>query len=395
MTADRICSILFYLFITAVTCKMACQIQPYQTGESIWICGQRTVKSFQNRLYFAAIFVILFLMSALRFGIGNDYWQYTQTAHEVYVGGYVVTEVGFNWLVKFLYLLSGGEYYELVFAVFAFATLFFFLKAFVEQSICFSQSFFLFMTLGLYFQTFNTVRYYLALSIALFSIQYVLKKDFLKFVFWIGLAALFHKSVLLVIPVYWIALLDWKKWQIVAGLVISAVCFVGRGVILKLALVLYPSYKNTIYLAGGGSLFGTLRTLAVLAFYAWFLYSRAFVGQEYRKHPLKPLLAAQSWYPELRFYGHLNLLAFVTGTFFSFLPVVTRISYYFGISQLFMIPLILEQIQDIKTQKKVKGILFVICLTSFFVFLLQAHQEGVGLLPYRSWLFETQRYVHK
>jgi Uncharacterized membrane protein, required for N-linked glycosylation len=334
-------------------------------------------------------------MSALRFGIGNDYWQYTQTAHEVYVGGYVVTEVGFNWLVKFLYLLSGGEYYELVFAVFAFATLFFFLKAFVEQSICFSQSFFLFMTLGLYFQTFNTVRYYLALSIALFSIQYVLKKDFLKFVFWIGLAALFHKSVLLVIPVYWIALLDWKKWQIVAGLVISAVCFVGRGVILKLALVLYPSYKNTIYLAGGGSLFGTLRTLAVLAFYAWFLYSRAFVGQEYRKHPLKPLLAAQSWYPELRFYGHLNLLAFVTGTFFSFLPVVTRISYYFGISQLFMIPLILEQIQDIKTQKKVKGILFVICLTSFFVFLLQAHQEGVGLLPYRSWLFETQRYVHK
>ncbi len=197
------------------------------------------------------------------------------------------------------------------------------------------------------------------------------------------------------IPVYWIALLNWKKWQIVAGLVISAVCFVGRGVILMLALVLYPSYKNTIYLAGGGSLFGTLRTLAVLAFYAWFLYSRAFVGQEYRKHPLKPLLAAQSWYPELRFYGHLNLLAFVTGTFFSFLPVVTRISYYFGISQLFMIPLILEQIQDIKTQKKVKGILFVICLTSFFVFLLQAHQEGVGLLPYRSWLFETQRYVHK
>ena len=68
---------------------------------------------------------MLFLMSALRFDIGNDYWQYTQTAHEVYVGGYVVTEVGFNWLVKLLYLLSGGEYYELVFAFFAFVTLFF------------------------------------------------------------------------------------------------------------------------------------------------------------------------------------------------------------------------------------------------------------------------------
>lgn len=395
MTADRICSILFYLFITAVTCKMACQIQPYQTGESIWICGQRTVKSFQNRLYLIEIFLVLFLMSALRFDIGNDYWQYTQTAHEVYVGGYVVTEVGFNWLVKLLYLLSGGEYYELVFAVFAFATLFFFLKAFAKQSVCFSQSFFLFMTLGLYFQTFNTVRYYLALSIALFSIKYVLEKDFLKFVFWIGFAALFHKSVLLVIPVYWIASFDWKKWQIVTGLVVSVACYVGKGMILKLALILYPSYKNTVYLAGGGSRFGTLRTLAVLAFYAWFLYTRAFVGQEYRKQPLKPLLEAQSWYSELRFYGHLNLLAFVTGTFFSFLPVVTRISYYFGVSQLFMLPLLLEHIQDVKTQKKAKIILFAVCLASFLIFLLQAHQDGVGLLPYRSWLFQTQRYVHK
>lgn len=104
---------------------MACQIQPYQTGESIWIGGQRTEKSFQNRLYFIGIFLVLFLMFALRFDIGNDYWQYTQTAHEVYVGGYVVTEVGFNWLVRLLYQFSGGECYELMFAVFAFATLFF------------------------------------------------------------------------------------------------------------------------------------------------------------------------------------------------------------------------------------------------------------------------------
>lgn len=395
MTADRICSILFYLFITAVTCKMACQIQPYQIGESLWICGQRTRKSFHNRLYLTGIFLVLFLISAFRFGIGNDYWQYTQTAHEVYVGGYVVTEVGFNWLVKLVYLLSGGEYYEFVFAIFAFATLFFFLKSFTEQSVSFSQSFFLFMALGLYFQTFNTVRYYLALSIALFSMRYVLEKDWLKFVFWVGIAALFHKSVLLVIPAYWIASFDWKKWQIVAGLVASAVCYMGREVLLKLALVLYPSYKNTIYLAGGGSWFGNLRILIVIAFYVWFLHTRAFVQREHRNLPLNTLLETQNWYRELRFYGHLNLLAFVTGTFFSFLPVVTRLSYYFGVSQLFLLPLILRQIQDVKIQKKAKAVLFVVYLASFLIFLLQAHREGVGLLPYRSWLFETQRYIHK
>lgn len=380
-------SILFYLLIAAVTCVMADQVCLDQTGALVWDHGRRTRKSFQNRLLITGIFWILFLMMALRFDIGNDYRQYTQTAHEAYVGGYVVTEAGFNWLVRLLYWLAGGEYYELVFAVFAFVTLLFFFKAFARQSASFSQTFFLFMTLGLYFQTFNTVRYYLALSIALFSMKYVLEKDSLKFVFWIGIAALFHKSVLLVLPVYWIASFAWKRWQIVAGLLASAACFLGKSIVLKIALVLYPSYKNTIYLEGGGSLTSTLRTLAVLALYVWFVYGYWHTCEE-------RVLNEQKWYRELRFYGQLNLLALVTGTFFSFLPVVTRISYYFGVSQLFMIPLILQNIKERKIRRRMTAMIFAACILYFVIFLLQAHQDGVKLLPYKSWLFETERYTY-
>lgn len=345
---------------------------------------------------------------ALRFDIGNDYGQYTQTAHEAYVGGYVVTEAGFNWLVRLLYGIAGGEYYELVFAVFAFVTLLFFLKAFMRQSVSFSQTFFLFMTLGLYFQTFNTVRYYLALAVALFSMKYVLERDYLKFVFWIGMAALFHKSVLLVLPAYWLASFEWKRWQIAAGLAVSAVCFLGKGLVLKLALVLYPSYRDTVYLEGGGSLTGTLRTLAVLSLYVWFVYIYGEACQQEKINvrrvmkflghgdaSTRDLLKDQSWYSELRFYGQLNLLALVTGTFFSFLPVVTRISYYFTVSQLFMIPLILQNIKEQRTRRKVAIIIFAVCIIYFAVFLLQAHQDGVKLLPYRCWLFETGRYTYK
>lgn len=385
MAFDRISSILFYMLIAVGTCMLAGQVRSYQAGEPVWVSGQRTVKCFRNRLYIVGIFCVLFMVMALRFDIGNDYRQYTQTAHEAYVGGYVVTEVGFNWLVRLLYGIAGGEYYELVFAVFAFVTLLFFLKAFVRQSISFFQTFFLFMTMGLYFQTFNTVRYYLALAIALFSMKYVLEKDCLKFVFWILLAALFHKSVLLVLPVYWVAAFAWKKWQIAAGFALSVVCYMGRSFVLRLALVLYPSYRNTIFLEGGGSLFSTLRTLAVLALYGWFVCTHAYVGE----------LREQSWYRELRFYGQLNLLALVTGTFFSFLPVITRVSYYFGVSQLFMIPLILYNIDEQKLRRKVTLIVFVVCILHFVVFLLQAHQDGVGILPYRSWLFETERYTYK
>lgn len=384
----RSVSILFYLVIAVATCVMAYQIQPYHADEPVWSQGRRTGKSFRNRLLFTGIFCILFLAAAFRFDIGNDYGQYTQTAHEAYVRGYVVTEPGFNWLVRFLYWLAGGEYYELVFAVFAFVTLLFFLKAFARQSVDFSQTFFLFMAFGLYFQTFNTVRYYLALSIALFSMKYVLEKDYLKFVFWIFLAALFHKSVLIVLPVYWIAAFAWKRWQVAAGLAVSAACFLGKGVVLKLALILYPSYRNTIYLEGGGSLISTLRILVVLALYVWF--SCAYFGKSSGE-----TLKEQDWYRELRFYGQLNLLALVTGTFFSFLPVVTRISYYFGVSQLFMIPLILHNIKEQSVRRKVTVAIAVVCILYFVVFLLQAHEDGVKLLPYKSWLFETGRYTYQ
>ena len=55
-----------------------------------------------NTLSLLAIFTILFLLSALRLEVGNDYGTYVTTIHEIYVGGYVVTEPLFNGVVKIL-----------------------------------------------------------------------------------------------------------------------------------------------------------------------------------------------------------------------------------------------------------------------------------------------------
>ena len=54
----------------------------------------------------------------------------------------------------------------------------------------------LFMLLGLYFRTFNTVRYYFVLAVTLYSLRYVLKREYGKFVLLILLAALFHNCLL-------------------------------------------------------------------------------------------------------------------------------------------------------------------------------------------------------
>lgn len=386
----RIISIIFYSAIAFVTCMMANKTiirRKRYSQESVSVSqynnGSRAAA--YDKMWLFSIFFILFLCSALRYDIGNDYAQYTETAHEAFVGGYVVTEFGFNWLVKIVYTLCGCEYYELVFAVFAAVTIGIFLKALYEQSENFALSFFMFMTLGLYFQTFNTVRYYLALAITVFSMRYVVdekKKDWIKFGFFIILAAAFHKSVLIVIPAYWIASFSWKKWHIISGLVISIICFLAKGPVLKLALALYPSYKNTIYLEAGVSKSSIARVAVVVLVYIWFMW--------YRRKDIRQ----QPYYRELTFYGQLNMLALVVGMFFSFLPVVTRIMYYFNVSQILMIPLIIEHIDNERIRKTVKYLAITVCIGYFVIFLLQAHKDGVGLLPYKSILWELDRYKY-
>lgn len=375
-------SLVLYSAIAVITVLAAYKVRQYEMSE------QRG--RFCDRIYLFGIFAVLFIFSAIRFGVGNDYKQYVQTAHEAFVGGYVVTEAGFNWLVRIVYTLCGGEYYEVIFALFAGATLFLFLKALYEQSENFFQSFFLFMMFGLYFQTYNTMRYYLALAIALYSMRYVLNKDYIRFVLWIVVASFFHKSVLIVIPIYWIATFTWKRWQIILGLAFSAVCFLGKSLVLKLALILYPSYENTIYLEGGTSVVSIIRGLAVLGLYVWYVFKYGHNDRQDKEN-------ANEDYDNktLGFYAKLNLLSVVVCIFFSFLPVITRIVYYLSISQLLLIPAIIRRIPDEKTRKTVKYIVAACCVTYFAIFLMTAGQPGVGLIPYKSWLFEEHRYIVK
>lgn len=386
-----IVSILFYLTIAVSTIYLAGKVKTSNKYAYIEKKSLNKRERFINRVYMIGIFLILFFCSALRFGVGNDYIQYTKIAHEVSVGGYVVTEIGFNKLVNFIYFLFGGEYYEIVFALFAYATLIIFLKAMYEQSVSFSFTFFIFMTMGLYFQTYNTIRYYLALSLTLYSLRYVIQQEWIKFMFTIMIAALFHKSALIVIPLYILASIRWKVWQMVLGMLLSVICYGCRDILLLLALELYPSYKDTIYLKGGTSIVGILRGIAILGIYLWFI-------QKYMRNDVNTDQVKEEKYAigdylkqEMRTYAQLNFLAVIVYVFFSFLPVITRIAYYLSVSQILLIPLIVKNIPEEKAKKSVKLIIIITSIIYFIAFLWKARRPGVNLLPYHSWIFMEER----
>ena len=373
---------ILYGLVAATTIALACLVKnrPQPVTGQLHRGNGYIRRQGLNTLSLLAIFTILFLLSALRLEVGNDYGTYVTTIHEIYVGGYVVTEALFNGVVKILCELSGGENYLLVFAVFAFATIWIFLKVLYEQTDDFAMAFFLFMTLGIYFRTFNTVRYYFVLAITLYSFRYVLRKEYGKFILLIVLAAFFHKSVLVVIPIYFIANLPWKKWYAVVLTVGAVGMVIFQDFIMKIALELYPSYKDTIYLETESGLSGNLMTLvrcfAILVF-AFLCYQENWKEKE-----------------ESRFYFKLNFLAILLYLCGSFLPLVGRIGYYLITSHILFVPAVLGSIKNEKKKKIFTVLVIIAGVIYFLLFLRSANQPGVRVLPYKSWLFYEKEFLN-
>lgn len=326
------------------------------------------------------LFTVMTTFAALRIDVGNDYGNYVNTFHEIYVGGYVVTEPGFNLLVRFLYTLAGGENYLLVFALFAACTSFLFLKAMYEQSVDFGLSFALFMLLGLYFRTFNTVRYYLVLAVTLYSLRYVLKREYGKFVLLILGAALFHKSVLVVLVLYPLAALPWKKWQTALGVAAAASLPLFQEFWMKVVLKLYPSYQNTIYLEKD---VGLAESLAVIVRCLAVLMLCAAVWREAVKDDRANL-----------FYCKLNLLGLAVYVCASFLPLVTRIGYYLITPHILLVPGLLAALPAGKKRRFLYAAAALFAVVNFVYFLLTAHQEGVRVLPYHTWIFTEKEWLN-
>ncbi|MDY2653004.1 MULTISPECIES: EpsG family protein [Eisenbergiella] len=390
---------IFYGLLGAVTIALACLVENRASccAKAVGRMGM-TRRQARSCAALFTLFLVLAGTAALRIDVGNDYGNYVNIFHEIYVGGYVVTEPGFNWLVRFLFLLSGGENYLLVFGLFAVVTAVIFLKAMYDQSVDFTLSFALFMLLGLYFRTFNTVRYYFVLAVTLYSLRYVLKREYSKFVLLILLAALFHKSVLVVIPLYLIAALPWKKWQVALGAAFAVSLPLFQGFWMKVVLWLYPSYQNTVYLQKEtgleGSLMGIIRCAAVLL-----------LGLSAYRETIKENRANL-------FYFKLNLLGLALYTCASFLPLVSRFGYYLITAHVLLVPGILMGMPDEapepggasalrllkKGAGKKKKVMFFLtaafCLLYFAYFLLTAHQEGVRVLPYHSWIFTEKEWLN-
>ncbi|MCI8614528.1 MAG: EpsG family protein [Lachnospiraceae bacterium] len=357
---------ILYIFVAAVTVLLGLMVDNRFQRQVNIVSRQQML----NWLCLGSVFALLFGVCACRLNVGNDYAKYVEFMHLVNCDAFVPTEAGFNQVVKLLYGISGFENYLLVFAFFAFFTILLFLAAIYRQADCFGFSFFLFMAFGYYFQSFNTVRYYLALAMAVMAIPYVLKKEWIKFVLLVLLGATLHKSIMVVLPLYFLASLPWKKWQLAVMALFCTTFFFMQDFYLKVVVFLYPTYEDTEYLEGGTSVVNIARCLAVLIL-ALMCYKKTV--KENRRN---------------RFYFYCNLGALVMYVCCSFLPIISRIGYYLTITHIFFLPALLAGIENRKVRRVFTAGVIGAGLLYFGVFILmKAGSDGLRILPYQTFMF--------
>ncbi len=397
------------LYIALAAASVAAAAAADRTHE----CAAGTRGAVLCRSCLALLALLLIVPAVLRQETGNDYLRYVEFFHLASIDSYVPTEAGFNLLVKALYRLCGYENYLLVFAVFSVWTIGNMLTVIWRQAENFTFSFFLFMMLGYYFQSFNTVRYYLALSIALLALSCILRKQYAGFVLLVLFAALFHKSALVALVLYPLALHRWTRLQRILAAGAGAGVLVFHRQVLQLLVALYPSWEGTGDLAAGTSVswVNIARCAAVLALAV--LVKRRMARANEEEKPETVSCRA------LRMYINGSFLALLLYIFGWFIPEVSRICYYLTFTQIFLIPMLLDRLPEnirIRAQKdtetealqrenpqggrrkapvNMRGnarscltALVILGAALYFAFFLKtAYRDTIKILPYKSFLF--------
>lgn len=355
-----------YITLTIVTVLTALFVVPVKTGKDEGFTRQRAV----NGACLSMVFLLLFGVSACRIAVGNDYWVYRQYMLLIAQNRHVSTEFGFNWLVRFVqFLTQNDECYLIVLGIFSFATVYFFVKALYEQSEWFALSLFLLLTGGYYFQSLNSVRYYFALAIALCAMKQVLKGDYLRFGLMVLFGACFHKSILVILVLYPLAKIQWKKWVFILAGVLCASMIFFKNLYREVIFLFYPYYEDSAFDTGDISVINILKSVAVVGFAL--LYYKQCV-KEHAKN---------------QFYLNLQAGALMLYCFGSFIPEISRIGYYLNASMIFLIPGILKNIPDRRQRIFFTASIIIAFCLYFLVFLRGAYDVSIRILPYRNWIF--------
>lgn len=286
--------------------------------------------------------------------VGRVKWSFALQLFNGYEIGYLV-------LNKIVYVLSGGNITALLFTIsFVYIlSLYHFIKKISPNRFF---SFFLVLAFGIFNTSMNNLRSTVALSIVLLSLCFYLDKKWVRAFLFAALGILFHKTVVVFILFYLLALI--KSKALFALICLGLVVFftIGFDTFAIIITTIFPRYSNYFSLPNTGGGFGLMGLLFLIAFAIFFATKKSF------------------WKNRTNVIFYKMLFFAIVLQFVSFrISFFSRAVFYFLYSIVVLVPLVFNEFKN-RNLKNFAYIITILGMSAFFIYILIA--DSTSTVPY-------------
>src|SRR5690625_5090692 len=281
-----------------------------------------------NKLLVFGALASLVITSVLRSNIGDTFNYKNIYVENDFTWEYIISQKEYDFGILQLILKNYlSEDPQIMIFTTALITNVLIVTIFYHYSRMIELSLYVYITGGLFLVSMNGIRQVLAAAIAFTAINYLLKGNWFKYSLIVLLAASFHLSALVLIPIYF--LVRFRAWSKVTIVVIICTILVVLG-FYKFMVLLFTYLKNYQYSdyenfdEGGSSIIRSIVAAASLFI--------AYLGRE----KLKVL------FPKSDYIVNMALLGFVFMLISTQNWIFARVSIYFELYQLILISWIIK-----------------------------------------------------
>lgn len=329
-------------------------------------------------IFFAAI-AIFFIIAFRDYSVGIDTLTYKKLYYlsEQYVESYKVITP--SWNSEFLFFLMAnliretGATDRLFFSLIGFFSVFSFSIFIYKYSKSPFLSFWLYITLGLFGLYMSGLRQILALSIILFSFNYLIKGNAIRYFISILIATFFHVSAIIMIPIYfirYIKLTAKKRLVVLTCIVIGS--FLAKDIIVNLVFSINVSKRYSEYI----SRVGVSQTNPLVILVAIGITFIASILYEKSKNNNGKLISESYLFNIFYLMSCINVALLI---FSLNIDVVSRLGYYFFVANLVLLPNAIMSMTD----KKLQMFMIMSCLViSFAQFLISTPGSPIQIDNY-------------
>ena len=319
-------------------------------------------------IFLVGSFLALFLLSGFRVDVGIDYPSYVQWFYDIYNYDFSYFEPGFRAIIGIIQIFSLDP--QWLFIVSSFLTIGIIYISIKKYSFNPALSVFLFSTMGFLSHSLNLTRQFIAIAIILYAFNYLVNQKFWKYAAAVGVAALFHQTALIMLPVYFLLRMKLKPAHYLVILIVSAIISLFQKTIINtLVVTFYPQYYNKAFI--GDTIISSYYIILCLCLMVSVVYLLT-------KKKISVLKDSD------RVIINTIFLVTLSHIFFTWVPLSNRVSLYIDISLIIIIPNLLAHIES-KTRRSI--LIFIITLYFLWAGYMSLQTNANGVLPYKSSLF--------